>query len=224
MRGKSLISLTRVSIKGYTALKGDSRDTDPILAAEHLSTTGENPLTHQSRRRGVQLVACRHVSQSSHAQFSQPGQQPLAVPMLPGNAPHVLRRPGIALDRTIAHRLNLRLQVHSTRGQHPHGTKRDGKEPNPASSQLKIAVAKMPASPVSDRPSPFGQAERSIDGNEIGPGLSYLAQDVFIAERDARLRPQSAKKTQTGRTARRTCEVDPKNDKWFAVRRVSTPF
>ena len=82
----------------------------------------------------------------------------------------------------------------------------------------------MPALPVSDRPSPFGQAERSIDGNEIGPGLSYLVQYVFIAERDLRLRPQAAKETQTGRTARRTCKIDPENDKWLAVRRVSAPF
>jgi len=82
----------------------------------------------------------------------------------------------------------------------------------------------MPALPVSDRPSSFGQAERSIDGNEIGPGLSYLVQYVFIAERDVGLRPQAAKETETGRTARRTCEVDPKNNKWFAVRRVSAPF
>ena len=82
----------------------------------------------------------------------------------------------------------------------------------------------MPALPVSDRPSSFGQAERSIDGNEIGPGLSYLVQYVVIAERDVRVGPQAAKKTDTGRTARRTCEVDPKNDKWLAVRRVSAPF
>src|SRR5437867_7209158 len=82
----------------------------------------------------------------------------------------------------------------------------------------------MPALPVSDRPSSFGQAERSIDGNEIGPGLSYLVQYVVIAERDVRVGPQAAKKTDTGRTARRTCDVDPKNDKSLAGRRVSTPF
>jgi len=64
-----------------------------------------------------------------------------------------------------------------------------------------------------DCPSPFGQAERSIDGNEIGLGLLYGVQDVVIAERDVRLRPQAAKKTQPRRTARRTREIDPENNK-----------
>ena len=40
-----------------------------------------------------------------------------------------------------------------------------------------------------DRPSPFGQAEGSIDGNEIWLGLSYPVQYVVIAERDVRVRP-----------------------------------
>ena len=129
--------------------------------------------------------------------------------MLPGNAPHVLRRTGVTLDDTIAHPSYLRLQLQTALGQHPHGTKRDGKEPNPTSSQLKIAVAKMLARAVMDRPPPFGQAERSIDGNEVRLCLMHCVQDVFIAERDVRVRPRAAKKTQTCRTARRTREVDP---------------
>ena len=64
-----------------------------------------------------------------------------------------------------------------------------------------------------DCPSPFGQAERSIDGNEVRLGLLDGVEDVVIAERDVRLRPQAAKKTQTCRTARRTCKIDPENNK-----------
>jgi len=60
-----------------------------------------------------------------------------------------------------------------------------------------------------DRPSPFGQAKRSIDGNEVRLGLSYGVQDVVIAERDVRLRPQAAQEAQACRTARRTREIDP---------------
>ena len=60
-----------------------------------------------------------------------------------------------------------------------------------------------------DCPSPFGQAERSIDGNEIGLGLLYGVQYVVIAERDGRLCLQAAKKTQACRTARRPREIDP---------------
>ena len=70
-----------------------------------------------------------------------------------------------------------------------------------------------------DRPSPLGQAERRIDGNEIGLCLMHRVQNVFIAERDGRLRPQAVKKTQTCRTAPRTREVDPEYNKRFAVRR-----
>jgi hypothetical protein len=43
-------------------------------------------------------------------------------------------------------------------------------------------------------------------------------QDVFIAERNVRVSPQAANDTHTGRTARRTREIDPKNNKWFAIR------
>src|SRR2546425_11213755 len=68
-----------------------------------------------------------------------------------------------------------------------------------------------------DCPSPFGQAERSIDGNKVGLCLEYRVQYVFIAERDVRLRPQAAQKAHTCRTARRTGEVDPEHDKRFTV-------
>jgi hypothetical protein len=60
-----------------------------------------------------------------------------------------------------------------------------------------------------DRLSPFGQAKRSIDGNEIGMCLLYRLQYIFIAERDMRVRPQATKETQARRTARRTREIDP---------------
>jgi len=68
-----------------------------------------------------------------------------------------------------------------------------------------------------DRPSPFGQAERSIDGNEVRLCLLDRVQYVVIAERDVRVRSQAAKKTQTCRTARRTREVDAENDKRFSA-------
>src|SRR3989454_4784681 len=187
--------------------------------------TREHPLTPQSRRRGVQLVACCRPGQASHALFLQPGQQLLAVPMLPGNAPHVLRRAGVTLDDTIAHPSYLRLQLQTALGEHPHGTKRDGKEPNPTSSQLKIAVAKMLPCSVMDRLSSFGQAKRSIDGNEVRLCLLDRVQNVFIAERDVRLSTQAAKKTQPCRTARRTREVDPENDKrYFASHSIRPQF
>jgi hypothetical protein len=60
-----------------------------------------------------------------------------------------------------------------------------------------------------DCPSPFGQAERSIDRNKVRLGLLYGVQDVVIAERDVRLRPQAAQKAHTCRPPRRTCEIDP---------------
>src|SRR5437867_1395140 len=101
----------------------------------------------------------------------------------------------------------------------------DGIQPNPTLSQLKIAVAKMLPCSVVDRLSPFGQAERSIDGNEIGPCLLYRAQDVFIAERDGRLRLRAAKKTQTCRTARRPGEIDPEHNKrFFAAHSIRPQF
>jgi len=76
----------------------------------------------------------------------------------------------------------------------------------------------MLASSVRDRPSPFGQAERSINRNKVGLRLMDRVQYVFIAERDVRLRPQAAKKTQPRRTARRTREIDPEHNKRLAVR------
>jgi len=70
---------------------------------------------------------------------------------------------------------------------------------------------------VMDRLSPFGQAERSIDGNEIGTCLLYRVHYVVIAERDVRFGPQAAKKTQTCRTARRPGEIDPEHNKRFSA-------
>ncbi len=69
-----------------------------------------------------------------------------------------------------------------------------------------------------DCPSPFGQAERSINGNEVRLCLMHRVQDVVIAERDARVRPQAAKETQACRAARRPGEIDPEHNKRFAVR------
>jgi hypothetical protein len=47
----------------------------------------------------------------------------------------------------------------------------------------------MLTSSVRDRPPPFGQAERSIDGNKVRLGFLDGVQDIVIAERDVRLRP-----------------------------------
>src|SRR5207249_4255898 len=138
--------------------------------------------------------------------------------MLPGNAPHVLRRARVTFDCTIAHRPYPRFQRQTALGQHSHGSKRDGEEPNTTSLQLPVTVAKMLTSSVRDRPPPFGQAERSIDGNKVRLGLLDGVQDVVIAERDGRLCLQAAKKTQTCRTTRRPRKIDPKNNKRLAVR------
>jgi hypothetical protein len=83
----------------------------------------------------------------------------------------------------------------------------------------------MLAGAVMDRPSSFGQAERSVNGNEVGLCLMDHVQDVFIAERNVRVSPQAAKETHTGRTARRTREVYADNDKrFFAAHSIRPQF
>ena len=77
----------------------------------------------------------------------------------------------------------------------------------------------MLASSVRDRPPSFGQAERRVNGNEVGPGLMDRVQDVLIAARDSRVGPQATQEAYTGRTARRTGEVYAEHNKRFAVRR-----
>jgi len=73
----------------------------------------------------------------------------------------------------------------------------------------------MLASSVRDRLSPFGQAERRIDRNEVGLCLLYCVQYVFVAERDGRLRLHAAQKTHPRRPPRRPREIDPEHDKGF---------
>src|SRR2546426_8469236 len=104
--------------------------------------TREHPLTPQSRRRGVQLVACCRPGQASHAQFLQPGQQLLAVPVLPGNAPHVLRRAGITLDDTIAHPSYLRLQLQTALGQHPRSEEHTSELQSPCNLVCRLLLEK----------------------------------------------------------------------------------
>ena len=69
-----------------------------------------------------------------------------------------------------------------------------------------------------DRPSSLGQAERSVNGNKVGLSVVYLVQDVFIAERNVRVRSPATKETHTCRTTQRTREVYADDNKRFAVR------
>ena len=72
-----------------------------------------------------------------------------------------------------------------------------------------------------DRPSSLGQAERSVNGNKVGLSVVYLVQDVFIAERNVRVRSQATQEAHTSRTARRTREVYADNNQRFQGRRPS---
>ena len=81
----------------------------------------------------------------------------------------------------------------------------------------------MLACAVMDRLASFGQAERRVNGNEIGLCLMYRVQDVFIAERNVRVRPQASQEAHARRTTRRTRQVDPDNNKRLAVRHNDLP-
>jgi hypothetical protein len=156
-----------VSLNHGLSKEPPGRDSDPIRTAKHFRLTQEEPSANQRSRRCVQFIACGRPCQSSHSKLLQPGQEPVAVLVLTGNAPHILRCSGVTLDCTIAHRSDLRFQRETTIGQHSHGAECDGEKSDAESPQGPITVAKMLAGAIMDAASSDGQAKWSVNGNKI---------------------------------------------------------